>query len=162
MTSSFSPTQLRAMTWWMPKSRDKGFDALVCDGAVRSGKTLAMGLGFFLWAMSCFSGRRFALCGKTIVSLRRNVLHEILPWLGGLGFRCEEKRSENLLVVRCGGRENCFYLFGGRDEGSAALIQGITLAGVLFDEAALMPRSFVEQASARCSVPGRTSIPPRG
>ena len=104
--------------------------------------------------MRCFDGQQFALCGKTIVSLRRNVLHEILPWLGGLGFRCEEKRSENLLVVRCGGRENCFYLFGGRDEGSAALIQGITLAGVLFDEAALMPRSFVEQASARCSVPG--------
>ena len=56
--------------------------------------------------------------------------------------------------VRCGGRENRFYLFGGHDEGSAALIQGITLAGVLFDEAALMPRSFVEQASARCSVSG--------
>ena len=30
----------------------------------------------------------------------------------------------------------------------------MTLAGVLFDEAALMPRSFVEQASARCSVEG--------
>ena len=53
MTASFSEKQLRAMTWWMPKSRDHGFDALVCDGAVRSGKTLAMGLGFFLWAMSC-------------------------------------------------------------------------------------------------------------
>ena len=40
MTASFSEKQLRAMTWWMPKSRDHGFDALVCDGAVRSGKTL--------------------------------------------------------------------------------------------------------------------------
>ena len=29
------------------------------------------------------------------------------------------------------------------------LIQGITLAGVFFDEAALQPRSFVEQAIAR-------------
>ena len=141
------------MTWWTsPKYRN--FDALICDGAVRSGKTLSMGIGFFLWAMKRFDGQQFALCGKTIVSLRRNVLHEILPWLGGLGFRCEEKRSENLLIVRCGGRENRFYLFGGHDEGSAALIQGITLAGVLFDEAALMPRSFVEQASARCSVSG--------
>ena len=45
-------------------------------------------------------------------------------------------------------------LFGGRDESSAALIQGSTLAGVLLDETALMPRSFVEQAIARCSVPG--------
>lgn len=149
----FSAKQKTAMTWWTsPKYRS--FDALICDGAVRSGKTLSMGIGFFLWAMRCFDGQQFALCGKTIVSLRRNVLHEILPWLGGLGFRCEEKRSENLLIVRCGGRENRFYLFGGHDEGSAALIQGITLAGVLFDEAALMPRSFVEQASARCSVSG--------
>ena len=149
----FSAKQKTAMTWWAnPKYRQ--FDAIICDGAVRSGKTLSMGIGFFLWAMKRFDERQFALCGKTIVSLRRNVLHEILPWLGGLGFRCEEKRSENLLIVRCGGRENRFYLFGGHDEGSAALIQGITLAGVLFDEAALMPRSFVEQASARCSVSG--------
>ena len=104
--------------------------------------------------MRRFSGEQFALCGKTIVSLRRNVLHEILPKVTALGFHCEEKRSENLVVVRSGGRENRFYLFGGYDEGSAALIQGVTLAGVLFDEAALMPRSFVEQASARCSVSG--------
>ena len=41
-----------------------------------------------------------------------------------------------------------------QDEGSAALIHGLTLAGVLLDEAALMPRSFVEQAVARCSVEG--------
>ncbi|MGN0573205.1 MAG: PBSX family phage terminase large subunit, partial [Acutalibacteraceae bacterium] len=47
-----------------------------------------------------------------------------------------------------------FYLFGGKDEGSAALIQGMTLAGVLLDEVTLMPRSFVEQALARCSVEG--------
>ena len=33
-------------------------------------------------------------------------------------------------------------------------IQGVTLAGVLLDEVALMPRSFVEQACARCSVAG--------
>ena len=65
-----------------------------------------------------------------------------------------EKRSENLLIVRFAGHENRFLLFGGRDESSAALIQGSTLAGVLLDETVLMPRSFVEQAIARCSVPG--------
>ena len=149
----FSAKQKTAMTWWAnPKYKE--YDAIICDGAVRSGKTLSMGMGFFLWAMRRFSGEQFALCGKTIVSLRRNVLHEILPKVTALGFHCEEKRSENLVIVRSGGRENRFYLFGGYDEGSAALIQGVTLAGVLFDEAALMPRSFVEQASARCSISG--------
>ncbi len=115
---------------------------------------MAMGLGFFLWAMVCFDGQRFGICGKTIQSLRRNVLSEILPRLSGLGFGWKEKRSENLLTVTFHGRENRFYIFGGRDESSASLIQGITFAGVLLDEVALMPRSFVEQACARCSVTG--------
>ena len=142
------------MTWWMPKSQDKGFDTLVCDGAVRSGKTLAMGLGFFLWAMSCFSGRRFALCGKTRGGVRRNVVEELLPWLRKLGMTVVDSRTAQVLTVRFGRQENEFYLFGGKDEGSAALIQGMTLAGVFLDEVVLMPRSFVEQACARCSVEG--------
>ncbi len=113
-----------------------------------------MGLSFFLWAQSCFDGKKFGVCGKTTGSLRRNVLSEILPRLEGLGAKWMEKRSENLVTVRFLGHENRFYLFGGRDESSASLIQGVTFAGVLLDEAALMPRSFVEQACARCSEAG--------
>ena len=152
--AAFSEKQRLALTWWMPGSGAEHLEAIVCDGAVRSGKTLAMGLGFFLWAMMCFDGQRFGVCGKTVGSLRRNVLSEILPKLRGLGCGWKEKRSENLLTVRFHGRENRFYIFGGRDESSASLIQGITFAGVLLDEVALMPRSFVEQACARCSVAG--------
>ena len=152
--AAFSEKQRLALTWWMPGSGVSEKEAIVCDGAVRSGKTMAMGLGFFLWAMMCFDGQRFGICGKTVGSLRRNVLAEILPRLRGLGCGWKEKRSENLLTVRFHGRENQFYIFGGRDESSASLIQGITFAGVLLDEVALMPRSFVEQACARCSVAG--------
>ena len=150
----FSPKQRRVLTWWVPGSGDDGKEAIICDGSVRSGKTLAMGIGFFLWAMTCFRDQRFGICGKTIQSLRRNVLAEVLPRLKGLGFVWTERRSENLLTVAYRGRENRFYIFGGRDESSAGLIQGITFAGVLMDEVALMPRSFVEQACARCSVAG--------
>ena len=139
------------LSWWC---RPEGWEAIICDGAVRSGKTLSMGLSFFLWAMARFDGQQFGLCGKTIVSLRRNLLTELGPYLRRCGMSVREKRSENQLTVRFGGHENRFLLFGGRDESSAALIQGSTLAGVLLDEAALMPRSFVEQACARCSVPG--------
>lgn len=151
---SFSKKQKQVLTWWMPGNAQVGKEAIVCDGAVRSGKTLAMGLSFFLWAMSCFDGQRFGVCGKTISSLRRNVLSEILPRLGGMGAVWKEKRTENLVTVTFGGHRNQFYVFGGRDESSASLIQGITFAGVLLDEVALMPRSFVEQACARCSVDG--------
>ena len=150
----FSPKQRRAMAWWLPGSADAGYEAIVCAGAVRSGKTLAMGLGFFLWAQAGFRGRRFALCGKTIGALRRNVLTELVPRLTELGADIRERRSENRLTVCFGGRSNDFYLFGGRDEAAAGMIQGMTLAGVLMDEVALMPRSFVEQACARCSVTG--------
>ena len=148
----FSPKQKTVMTWWMPTSPYCSKEAIVCDGSVRSGKTLAMGLGFFLWAMASFDRQRFGICGKTIASLRRNVLGEILPKLEGLGAMFKEKRTENLLTVTLFGHENSFYIFGGRDESSASLIQGITFAGVLLDEVALMPQSFVEQACARCSV----------
>lgn len=150
----FSPKQKTVLSWWSPGSPHRGKEAIVCDGAVRSGKTLAMGLGFFLWAQASFDGKRFGVCGKTIASLRRNVLSEILPRLEALGAKWKEKRSENLVTVTMYGHRNEFFIFGGRDESSASLIQGITFAGVLLDEVALMPRSFVEQACARCSVAG--------
>ena len=150
----FSQKQRRVLTWWMPGGGDAGYEAIVCDGAVRSGKTLAMGLSFFLWGMTCFDGMRFGVCGKTIASLRRNVLSEILPRLEGLGATWKERRTENVVTVTFRGHRNQFYIFGGRDESSASLIQGITFAGVLMDEVALMPQSFVDQACARCSVAG--------
>lgn len=150
----FSPKQRRVLTWWRPGSPDCHRQAILCDGAVRSGKTLCTGLSFFCWAMQSFQRRNFALCGKTIVSVRRNLLEELLPLLERMGFQCEQKVSRNILKVKLGGRSNTFYLFGGRDESSASLIQGMTLAGALLDEVALMPRSFVEQTVARCSVTG--------
>ena len=142
-----------AMTWWNRPGL-KGYDGILCDGAIRSGKTLSMVVGFFLWSMASFDRGTFAICGKTVGALRRNILGNLEEWLGEL-VEIREHRSENKLVVKDkSGRENTYYLFGGRDESSGKLIQGITLAGVLLDEAALMPRSFVEQACARCSVPG--------
>lgn len=150
----FSKKQRVVLNWWRPQSPHFRREAIVCDGAVRSGKTLCMGLSFFLWAAGNFQGARFGLCGKTIASLRRNVLSELLPKLKAIGFSVREKRTENLVQVSFRGKTNDFYLFGGRDESSSSLIQGITFAGVLLDEVALMPRSFVEQACARCSVSG--------
>ena len=151
--SKLSAKQKLTMRWWgAPKYR--GYDAIICDGAVRSGKTLSMSLGFALWASSSFNGGLFAICGKTVTALRRNIITPIIPVLKELGFICTEKVSQSYIDLTFYGHTNRFYFFGGRDEGSAALIQGITLSGVFLDEAALMPRSFVEQAIARCSVNG--------
>lgn len=141
------------MTWWN-RPGTKRFDGIICDGAVRSGKTVCMADGFLLWSMASFHGHVFGICGKTIASLRRNVIGNLHQWMGDI-LEIREFRSENKLVIsNRKGNTNTYYLFGGQDESSCKLIQGITLAGIFLDEAALMPRSFVEQACARCSVAG--------
>ena len=94
----FSKRQMLAMSWWnRPKLKD--YDGILCHGAVRSGKTVVLVNGFFLWSMTHFNGGVFAICGKTIASLRRNVLSEILPRIEALGAVCKEKRTENLVTV---------------------------------------------------------------
>ena len=121
---------------------------LICDGAVRTGKTVFMSSAFVIWAMEYYDRTNFAICGKTVQSAERNVLKP-LQENESLPYSMTYKVSTKVLTVRCGDKENYFYIFGGKDESSYMLIQGITLAGVLFDEVALMPRSFVEQALSR-------------
>ncbi len=152
--SAFSEKQKKVLTWWCPDSPVKGMDGIIADGAIRSGKTVSMSLSFVMRAMSEFAGQNFAMCGKTIGSFRRNVLFWLKLMLRSRGYSITDHRADNLLVVRKNGVENYFYIFGGKDERSQDLIQGITLAGVFFDEVALMPESFVNQATGRCSVKG--------
>ena len=131
------------------------YDALICDGAVRSGKTSIMSLSFFLWAMGNFNNCSFAFCGKSVGAVERNIVTPLLSIVYlRENFEIKYNRGAHTIVARRGDRENRFYIFGGRDESSASLIQGLTAAGALLDEVALMPRSFVEQTLARCSVPG--------
>jgi PBSX family phage terminase large subunit len=147
---TFSAKQIFVLTWWYSYKND----AIICDGAIRSGKTFCLAISFILWAFYEFNFQSFALCGKTIKSLKRNVLAPILPVLTEIGFKYEYKLSENILKIYYGNKTNYFYIFGGKDESSASLIQGMTLSGALFDEVVLMPESFVQQALARCSVAG--------
>lgn len=150
--TKLSPKQLKSMLWWAQKDT-KNYDAIVCDGSVRSGKTMSMSIGFILWSGRIFNGENFAFCGKTIDSLKRNVITPLQKWLEGVA-KLKINLSKNYMDITFDNHTNRYYMFGGKDESSYQLIQGITLAGVLFDEVALMPRSFVEQALARCSVTG--------
>lgn len=150
----FSKKQRKVLNWWCRSSPVRDYNGIIADGAIRSGKSVAMSLSFVVWAMSEFEACNFAMCGKTIGSFRRNVLFWLKLMLRSRGYSVSEQRTENLVVVRRGNLENYFYVFGGKDERSQDLIQGITLAGVFFDEVALMPESFVNQATGRCSVDG--------
>ena len=151
---SFSKKQMQLLTWWCDDSPYHDYNGIIADGSIRAGKTVAMAVSFIIWAMDGYDGQNFAMCGKTVGSFRRNVWTWLKPVLLVRGYKVEESRTENFIVVARGERINYFYIFGGRDESSQDLIQGVTLAGLFCDEVALMPESFVNQASGRCSVTG--------
>lgn len=151
----FSAKQRKILTWWMPESPVSDRDAIICDGAVRAGKTLIMSLSFVLWAMTTFNGQNFGMAGKTISSFKRNVWFTLKVILAGRGYKVRKVPDINdAFIISRAGVENSFYIFGGKDERSQDLVQGFTSAGFFFDEVALMPESFVNQATARCSVDG--------
>lgn len=150
----FSPKQLLSMYWWsMPEFRQ--CVGIICDGAVRSGKTISLITGFMMWSMENYNNMVFGLCGKTVKSFERNVLQPMKTIVESLGYMLTEKKTDHAIILLSpDGRRNTYYIFGGNDERSQDLIQGITLAGVYLDEVALMPESFVNQALARLSVTG--------
>lgn len=150
----FSTKQLQVLTWWLPNSPVKDKDMIIADGSVRSGKTVSMSLSYVQWSMDTFDGENLGMSGKTIGSFRRNVLTPLKRMLKALKYKVKDHRADNMVEICKNGKTNFYYIFGGKDERSQDLIQGITLAGMLFDEVALMPESFVNQATARCSVNG--------
>lgn len=153
----FSRKQRKIFTWWADSSPVKDAAGIIADGAIRSGKTVSMSLSFVMWAMARYDGQNFIMAGKTISSFKRNVLQNLKLMLTSRGYHWIYHISgdfPNMLEISRNGRTNYFYIFGGKDEGSQDLVQGITAAGAFFDEVALMPESFVNQATARCSVEG--------
>ena len=155
----FSRKQRQIFTWWLPNSPVREAGGIIADGAIRSGKTVSMSLSYTMWSMANYDGQNFIMAGKTISSFKRNVLQNLKLMLTSRGYHWTYHISRdfpNMLEVSRNGRTNYFYIFGGKDEGSQDLVQGITAAGAFFDEVALMPESFVNQATARCSVEGAT------
>lgn len=146
------------MNWWHPNSPVSDSDGIIADGSIRAGKTFPMAISFIEWAFFFFSGEAFGMAGKTIGSFGRNVLFWLKPLLKKRGYRVKHVQNSSegnyLDITNRKGKTNRFYVFGGNDESSQDLVQGVTLAGFLFDEAALMPESFVNQATGRCSVDG--------
>ncbi|KRL81795.1 phage terminase, large subunit, pbsx family [Ligilactobacillus equi DSM 15833 = JCM 10991] len=141
------------MFWWQSPEYEDKF-AIIADGSVRAGKTVVMSTSYVRWAMMNFNGVNFGMAGKTIGSLRRNVIRTLKKILISEHYRVKDNQSENMLTVSKNGNTNYFFLFGGTNEASQDLVQGITAGGFFFDEVALMPESFVNQATSRLSVEG--------
>ena len=146
----FSSKQLKVLNWWRDGSPYKECDMIITDGSIRAGKTIAMIVSFFQWSLTNFKGKDFIIAGRTMGSLKRNVIKPSLQILTAWGLEWQYNRSENFLVVGT----NTYYFFGASTEASQDVVQGMTAAGMLGDEAALFPKSFLEQAIGRCSIEG--------
>lgn len=144
-----SPKQLTVAHWWH-RPATRGMDGIIAEGAIRSGKTHAMIVGFLTWSRSEHSGRNFILAGRTIGALKRNVVAPMLSILHEMGWSYRYNRSEGVIAVGT----NRYYLFGAASEASQDVLQGLTAAGCYADEAALFPKSFIDQMAGRCSVEG--------
>ena len=146
----FSRKQQQALCWWMPGSGKEHNRVMLADGAIRSGKTVAMILSFLLWSQTTFEDRDFILAGVTSGALQRNVLGPMFRMMETLGIPCTWKRTEAKLMIGT----NAYHLFGADKDNAQDKLQGMTAAGAYADEAALFPRSFVDQMIGRCSVAG--------
>lgn len=153
----FSIKQKKVLTWWTDASPCSTYDAIICDGAVRSGKTLIMSLSFVIWSMSSYNLVNFGMAGKSVGSFKRNVWVPLKNMLIRRGYSIRKHKdvdSSNAYIISKNGIENYYYIFGGKDERSQDFLQGFTAGGFLLDEVALMPEGFVNQAVARCSIEG--------
>jgi PBSX family phage terminase large subunit len=147
---SFSKKQLKLLTWWNKKSPYYDYDMIICDGSVRSGKTVAMILSFVLWTQSAFDNQAFIIASKSIGALKRNILRPMFQILAAKGVAYRYNRTDHYIQIGT----NTYYCFGASNEASQDVLQGLTAAGAFADEVALFPESFVEQMIARCSIDG--------
>lgn len=145
-----SQKQLRLVNWWKPGSPYESYDLVIADGAIRSGKTVAMICGFLEWSQKTFSHQSFILAGKTVGTLKRNVLKPMFAILDEWGWAYEYNRSEGVISIGT----NTYHIFGASSDAAQDTLQGMTAAGALGDEVALFPQSFTDQMIGRCSLDG--------
>lgn len=146
----FSPKQLKLLNFWREGSPVYDCDTVIADGSIRSGKTIACICSFLQWSQETFDGENFILAGKTMGALKRNVVKPMLQILTAWGWNYNYNRSENFIEIG----SNTYFMYGANTEASQDALQGLTAAGAYADEAALFPRSFIDQMIGRCSVDG--------
>jgi PBSX family phage terminase large subunit len=115
-------------------------------GAVRSGKTYASIWRFIKYIQKGPPGD-LMIVGKSIDTIRRNIISELMDFLGVDVRYYAGNRIINLW-------ERKIYVVGANDERAVQKIQGSTLAGAYIDEVSLIPESFWSMLLSRLSIPG--------
>ena len=117
----------------------------IWDGAVRSGKTVASLVAFMNYARKAPEGP-LLICGKTLQTLKRNILDLLIEMAGEGNFSYKIGKNEAELF----GRK--IYLTGANDSRAESKIRGITLAGAYGDEITLWPKEFFAMLLSRLSI----------
>lgn len=122
----------------------------VWEGAIRSGKTVASLIAWFLY-VSKSSERVFFMSGKTYGSLIRNCIEGDFGFVAlGAPYVTFAKDKSGSTVLTIG--EKKIYLFGATDDAAYMRIKGLTAGGWYADEVATHPESFIVEALSRTAV----------
>lgn len=115
-------------------------------GAVRSGKSFASLFRFVDYVQTGPAGD-FVIVGKSLQSIKRNVLSPLKDMLGDM-FQYFLGKAEAKLFGRT------IHLIGASDERAEHKIRGLTAAGAYVDEITIIPEVVFEMLKSRLSVPG--------
>ncbi len=148
-TKIYSDRQLEVMRLWQ-SGRLKRLNLL--EGSVRSGKTWISAVLWVFWVAGMPQDSRFIMCGKTLSSLKRNVLDIIAELVGEQNFDYSLSKKEALLF----GRQ--IYLEGVSDSRAESKIRGMTLTGAYCDELTLFSEDFFAMLLSRLSQKGAKLI----
>jgi len=142
--SEFSPKQRMALSLL----KNGGLKRLnIFEGSVRSGKTYISMIMWSFWVAQCPKEQAYLMAGKTLTTLKRNVL-EPMSELFGSCFRYSITKKE----ARLFGRK--IYLEGAANAGSEGKIRGMTLRGAYCDELTLFGEDFFTMLLSRLSEDG--------
>ena len=139
------------MVLQLPKDKQRDFilnsnyRINAAHGAIRSGKSVGATIKMIHEIITAPQGN-ILLVGKTLSSLKRNVLNDIGMWIGPENFKLRMIQKEAEIYGRT------VWLEGANDDASYQKIQGETLVRALGEEITTWPESFFKMMMSRLSV----------
>ena len=123
----------------------------IAVGSIRSGKTIAT-IVAFLEYMKHSAYTEFAMAGKTLKALTRNVVRPMKAIMQFLGIHyTHHKYDGELKIYGLGRRTKTITLYGIEKKGSEDTIKGSTYAGTFLDEVTVMDEDGVRMLISRNS-----------
>lgn len=122
------------------------------EGSVSSGKTWVSLVLWAFWVASMPQSKPYLMCGKSLITLKRNCLLLLQELVGESNFVFSVPAKEGYLFGRR------VFLEGANDARSESKIRGMTLQGAYCDELTQFPEDFFAMLLSRLRLPGAKLI----